>query len=150
MINFKWLLESTLQCYIIIIFNLWNVHVHVHTVNAERHEVPPSFFFQTEHWNMPTVWNSCNVHIDALNLIFTQDFDDWDDVGLNTPHPPDLLHLYRDFSRHVIVKPETKDVGCGEDRIDEEDDEEEQPEAVEADLNMSIEQQRQHYVSGVE
>ncbi|XP_030831289.1 RAB11-binding protein RELCH homolog isoform X1 [Strongylocentrotus purpuratus] len=79
-----------------------------------------------------------------------QDFDDWDDVGLNTPHPPDLLHLYRDFSRHVIVKPETKDVGCGEDTIDEEDEEEEQPEAVEADLNMSIEQQRQHYEAEME
>ncbi|XP_063951492.1 RAB11-binding protein RELCH-like isoform X1 [Lytechinus pictus] len=74
-----------------------------------------------------------------------QDFDDWDDVGLNTPHPPDLLHLYRDYSRHVIVKPEMKDVGCGEDSIDEE-----QPEAVEADLNMSIEQQRQHYEAEME
>lgn len=104
------------------------------------------------HTNIPSVWPSGTVgivHIDALHCIFTQDFDDWDDVGLNTPHPPDLLHLYRDFSRHVIVKPETKDVGCGEDRIDEEDEEEEQPEAVEADLNMSIEQQRQHYVSSV-
>ncbi|XP_071495307.1 RAB11-binding protein RELCH homolog [Diadema antillarum] len=74
-----------------------------------------------------------------------QDFDDWDDVGLNTPRPPDLLHLYRDYSRHVIVRPETREFGCGEDSIDEE-----QPEAVEADLNMSIEQQRQHYEAEME
>lgn len=31
-----------------------------------------------------------------------QDFDDWDDVGLNTAKPPDLLHLYRDYGHHTI------------------------------------------------
>lgn len=25
-----------------------------------------------------------------------QDFDDWDDVGLNISKPPELLHLYRE------------------------------------------------------
>lgn len=29
-----------------------------------------------------------------------QDFEDWDDVGLNIPKPPDILHLYRDFGKH--------------------------------------------------
>ncbi|EDO33912.1 predicted protein, partial [Nematostella vectensis] len=31
-----------------------------------------------------------------------QDFDDWDDVGLNIPKPPDLLHLYRDYGHHTV------------------------------------------------
>ena len=30
-----------------------------------------------------------------------QDFEDWDDVGLNTPKPPDLLRLYRDYRQHI-------------------------------------------------
>lgn len=30
-----------------------------------------------------------------------QDFEDWDDVGLNIPKPPDLVSLYREFIRHV-------------------------------------------------
>lgn len=29
-----------------------------------------------------------------------QDFEDWDDVGLNIPKPPDLVQLYRSYSRH--------------------------------------------------
>ncbi|XP_066919472.1 RAB11-binding protein RELCH homolog [Clytia hemisphaerica] len=31
-----------------------------------------------------------------------QDLDDWEDVGLNAAQPPDLLTLYRDYSRHVV------------------------------------------------
>ncbi|XP_028391944.1 RAB11-binding protein RELCH-like [Dendronephthya gigantea] len=31
-----------------------------------------------------------------------QDFDDWDDVGLNIPQPPNLLRLYRDFDKHAM------------------------------------------------
>lgn len=31
-----------------------------------------------------------------------QDLDDWEDVGLNTGQPPDVLHLLRDFSKHVV------------------------------------------------
>ena len=34
--------------------------------------------------------------------VLFQDFDDWDDVGLNTPKPPDLLHLYRDYGHHTV------------------------------------------------
>lgn len=34
-----------------------------------------------------------------------QDFEDWDDVGLNTSKPPDILHLYRDYGKYQqIVK----------------------------------------------
>lgn len=31
-----------------------------------------------------------------------QDFDDWDDVGLNIPKPPDLLYLFRNFSTFML------------------------------------------------
>ncbi|XP_071784644.1 RAB11-binding protein RELCH homolog [Asterias amurensis] len=67
-----------------------------------------------------------------------QDFDDWDDVGLNRSRPPDLLHLYRDYNRHVIPTKETADVGCGDDSIIEE-----QSEEVEADLGMAMDEERQ-------
>ncbi len=30
--------------------------------------------------------------------IASQDFDDWDDVGLNVPKPPNLLYLFRNYS----------------------------------------------------
>uniref|UniRef100_A0A8C4PZK3 RAB11 binding and LisH domain, coiled-coil and HEAT repeat containing n=1 Tax=Eptatretus burgeri TaxID=7764 RepID=A0A8C4PZK3_EPTBU len=39
-----------------------------------------------------------------------QDFEDWDDVGLNLPKPPALLQLYRDqASRHAMACRETSD-----------------------------------------
>ena len=31
-----------------------------------------------------------------------QDLDDWDGVGVNTPRPPNLLHLFRDYGKHVF------------------------------------------------
>ena len=31
-----------------------------------------------------------------------QDFDDWDDVGLNIPKPPDLLYLFRNYSTCML------------------------------------------------
>ncbi|XP_040209523.1 RAB11-binding protein RELCH isoform X3 [Rana temporaria] len=40
-----------------------------------------------------------------------QDFELWDDVGLNIPKPPDLLQLYRDFGSHQAVVKDTADVG---------------------------------------
>ncbi|XP_033755767.1 LOW QUALITY PROTEIN: RAB11-binding protein RELCH-like [Pecten maximus] len=52
-----------------------------------------------------------------------QDFEDWDDVGLNIPRPPDLLHLYKDYGSHVTQEVETSNVECWvnleEDRIGE-------------------------------
>ncbi|KAJ8042040.1 hypothetical protein HOLleu_13006 [Holothuria leucospilota] len=65
-----------------------------------------------------------------------QDFDDWDDVGLNVPRPPDLFHLYRDYGKHVISPKEMIDIGCGEDTI-----EEAQPEEAEADIAMAFDQE---------
>ena len=39
---------------------------------------------------------------DSSNMRSFQDFEDWDDVGLNTAKPPDLLHLYRDYGHHTV------------------------------------------------
>ncbi|KAM5157223.1 RAB11-binding protein RELCH isoform 2-T2 [Mantella aurantiaca] len=39
-----------------------------------------------------------------------QDFELWDDVGLNIPKPPELLQLYRNFGSHQAVVKDTIDV----------------------------------------
>lgn len=38
---------------------------------------------------------SATSRLQPLSLMHLQDFELWDDVGLNTPKPPDLLMLYR-------------------------------------------------------
>ncbi|XP_047664605.1 RAB11-binding protein RELCH homolog isoform X6 [Tachysurus fulvidraco] len=47
-----------------------------------------------------------------------QDFELWDDVGLNTPKPPDLLQLYRNCSSSQHSHRETVDVAVGVDADD--------------------------------
>ncbi|CAI5780119.1 RAB11-binding protein RELCH isoform X1 [Podarcis lilfordi] len=49
-----------------------------------------------------------------------QDFELWDDVGLNIPKPPDLLQLYRDFGNHQVTSKDVVDVAVGpeEDEFD--------------------------------
>ncbi|XP_045152002.1 RAB11-binding protein RELCH [Echinops telfairi] len=42
-----------------------------------------------------------------------QDFELWDDVGLNIPKPPDLLQLYRDFGNHQVAGKDVVDVASG-------------------------------------
>uniref|UniRef100_A0A4X2LMN3 RAB11 binding and LisH domain, coiled-coil and HEAT repeat containing n=1 Tax=Vombatus ursinus TaxID=29139 RepID=A0A4X2LMN3_VOMUR len=42
-----------------------------------------------------------------------QDFELWDDVGLNIPKPPDLLQLYRDFGNHQVTVKDVVDVASG-------------------------------------
>ncbi|KAM8967844.1 RAB11-binding protein RELCH isoform 2-T2 [Pelodytes ibericus] len=42
-----------------------------------------------------------------------QDFELWDDVGLNIPKPPDLLQLYRDYGNHQAVAKDAADVSVG-------------------------------------
>ena len=42
-------------------------------------------------------------------LTHTQDFDDWDDVGLNIPKPPDLLYLFRNYSTCTLSDKEKID-----------------------------------------
>ncbi|XP_070574126.1 RAB11-binding protein RELCH homolog isoform X2 [Ptychodera flava] len=64
-----------------------------------------------------------------------QDFEDWDDVGLNIPKPPDILHLYRDFGSHAVPIKDTAEVGCGDDTI-----EIEQAEETEADQGTQDEE----------
>ncbi|XP_078137130.1 LOW QUALITY PROTEIN: RAB11-binding protein RELCH homolog [Sander vitreus] len=44
-----------------------------------------------------------------------QDFELWDDVGLNIPKPPDLLHLYRNCGVSVPSPRDTVDVSVGVD-----------------------------------
>lgn len=39
-----------------------------------------------------------------------QDFEDWDDVGLNIPRPSGLIHLFKDYSSHEAPSKETADV----------------------------------------
>ncbi|XP_035269127.1 RAB11-binding protein RELCH homolog isoform X2 [Anguilla anguilla] len=42
-----------------------------------------------------------------------QDFEVWDDVGLNIPKPPDLLHLYRNCGTSLTSPKETVDIAIG-------------------------------------
>ncbi|XP_007486915.1 RAB11-binding protein RELCH isoform X5 [Monodelphis domestica] len=42
-----------------------------------------------------------------------QDFELWDDVGLNIPKPPDLLQLYRDFGNHQVTVKDVVDAASG-------------------------------------
>ncbi|KAG7455425.1 hypothetical protein MATL_G00256690 [Megalops atlanticus] len=42
-----------------------------------------------------------------------QDFELWDDVGLNTPKPPDLLHLYRNCGTCSTSPRDTVDIAVG-------------------------------------
>ncbi|KAM4705579.1 RAB11-binding protein RELCH isoform 1-T1 [Rhinophrynus dorsalis] len=42
-----------------------------------------------------------------------QDFELWDDVGLNIPKPPDLLQIYRDFGNHQAMAKVGTDIAIG-------------------------------------
>ncbi|XP_067935732.1 RAB11-binding protein RELCH homolog isoform X2 [Watersipora subatra] len=43
-----------------------------------------------------------------------QDFEHWDDVGLNISKPPDLLHLYLDFGKHSAPVVDICEVATGD------------------------------------
>ncbi|XP_063339912.1 RAB11-binding protein RELCH homolog isoform X8 [Pelmatolapia mariae] len=47
-----------------------------------------------------------------------QDFELWDDVGLNIPKPPDLLQLYRSCGTPLSSPRDTADVSVGVDFVD--------------------------------
>ncbi|XP_058620723.1 RAB11-binding protein RELCH homolog isoform X7 [Onychostoma macrolepis] len=47
-----------------------------------------------------------------------QDFELWDDVGLNIPKPPDLLHLYRNCGNSLPLHRDTVDVAVNVDPND--------------------------------
>lgn len=41
-----------------------------------------------------------------------QDFEDWDDVGLNVPRPADLHTMYREFCSRTPGYTQRKDAAC--------------------------------------
>lgn len=59
----------------------------------------------------------CRVKLPQIVFILIffifQDFELWDDVGLNIPKPPDLLQLYRDFGNHQVTGKDLVDVASG-------------------------------------
>ena len=56
----------------------------------------------------------------------SQDFEDWDDVGINISKPPDLVHLYRDYGQHASILVGKQDFECMV--------------SLDADINSNIEQ----------
>ena len=48
-------------------------------------------------------------------IFYFQDFELWDDVGLNIPKPPDLLQLYRNCGAPLPSPRDTVDVSVGVD-----------------------------------
>lgn len=52
------------------------------------------------------------------DIPFLQDFELWDDVGLNIPKPPDLLHVYRNCGNSLPLNMNTVDVGVSVDPSD--------------------------------
>ncbi|KAJ8302481.1 hypothetical protein KUTeg_018877 [Tegillarca granosa] len=50
-----------------------------------------------------------------------QDFEDWDDVGLNKPRPPDLLHLFKDYGSHTSPDVDMFDASCSVASFDDEE-----------------------------
>lgn len=51
-------------------------------------------------------------------FVSSQDFELWDDVGLNIPKPPDLLQLYRSCGTPLPSPRDTADVSVGVDFVD--------------------------------
>lgn len=39
-------------------------------------------------------------------ILCVQDFEDWDDVGLNIPKPQNLLQLYRNYNKYIYLNNE--------------------------------------------
>ncbi|XP_029838748.3 RAB11-binding protein RELCH homolog isoform X2 [Ixodes scapularis] len=48
-----------------------------------------------------------------------QDFEDWDDVGLNIPKPPDFLQLYRNYNKHARQWCSTTECAAQTEALDE-------------------------------
>lgn len=53
-----------------------------------------------------------NKNAPAWFFMLEQDFEDWDDVGLNMARPPSLLHLYKDYGNHATPVMSTEDFHC--------------------------------------
>lgn len=67
-----------------------------------------------------------NKNAPALFFMLGQDFEDWDDVGLNMARPPSLLHLYKDYGNHATPVMSTEDFHCQVELEREEDQKEHQ------------------------
>lgn len=73
-----------------------------------------------------------------------QDFEDWQDVGLNIPKPPELLQIYREFMRSTgYDKPPSSTVAVQTEEVEEMLDEEKKGEeqVKEAELNKRVSEQ---------
>lgn len=51
----------------------------------------------------------------CFHFFYRQDFELWDDVGLNIPKPPDLLQLYRNCGTPLLSPHDTADASVGVD-----------------------------------
>lgn len=71
-------------------------------------------------------------------ITVAQDFEDWDDVGLNMPKPPGVVQLFRDFGTHVSPAQDTQDAGCQADIED----------LQSSELIQELEDTRQQLVNG--
>lgn len=60
-------------------------------------------------YGLKTDISTCPPLSPTHTLTHTQDFDDWDDVGLNIPKPPDLLYLFRNYSTCTLSDKEKID-----------------------------------------
>lgn len=73
-----------------------------------------------------------------------QDFEDWQDVGLNIPKPPELLQVYREFMRSTgYDKPPSSTVAVQTEEVEDKVDEEKQlkEQAKEAEFNKLMSEQ---------
>ncbi|EEC17230.1 conserved hypothetical protein [Ixodes scapularis] len=57
--------------------------------------------------------------IKNLRANLTVDFEDWDDVGLNIPKPPDFLQLYRNYNKHARQWCSTTECAAQTEALDE-------------------------------
>ena len=80
-----------------------NIHVHVRDFHMQEpiklHEKRALNFLAHEYFMQQ------GDKLTAITLTEEngdQDFDDWDDVGLNIPQPPDLLYLFRNYSTFML------------------------------------------------
>lgn len=61
------------------------------------------------------VAGSCEPSHRGFFFPLRQDFELWDDVGLNIPKPPDLLQLYRNCGTPLLSPRDTADASVGVD-----------------------------------
>ncbi|KAM7442022.1 hypothetical protein ABFA07_008942 [Porites harrisoni] len=73
---------------------------HISSVDSLRPHEKRALNFLVNEYLLKNGYRMTSVTFSDENA--DQDFEDWDDVGLNISKPPDLLHLYRDYSHHTV------------------------------------------------